>query len=170
MYPSSDTMTPDPRLCSFRSRGTLGWGNWSPKNRRKNGSSKKSNGASSLALITRVVEIFTTEGVATVATSESASLSWVSVSIDLDDTWFFAESGVIRSNRDEMASPMTTPMTRMTAADKYHFVFFIMGCMPSCCLTRRGSVLRSEEQIVFYQKETRAFKNFFCLTKPPGIL
>ncbi len=86
MYPSSETMTPDPRLCSLRSFGTSGCGNWSPKNLLKKGSSKKSKGASSRELMTRVVEIFTTEGVDTAATSDSASLNCASVSIDLDDT------------------------------------------------------------------------------------
>jgi len=36
--------------------------------------------------MTRVVEIFTTDGVDTAATSDSASLNCVSVSTDLDDT------------------------------------------------------------------------------------
>jgi len=64
----------------------LGWGNWSPKNRRKKGSSKKSKGACSACLMTRVVEMFTTEGVATPATSDSASESWVRTSTDLVET------------------------------------------------------------------------------------
>ena len=86
MYPSSETMTPDPRLCSLCSFGTSWCGNWSPKNRLKKGSSKKSKGASSRDLMTRVVEILTTEGVDTAATSDSASLNCVRVSTDRDDT------------------------------------------------------------------------------------
>src|SRR5205085_2291456 len=37
MYPSGDTMTPEPRLWAFRARGRLPWPRSSPKNRRRKG-------------------------------------------------------------------------------------------------------------------------------------
>src|SRR3990172_10162641 len=69
IYPSADTMTPDPRLCSFHFFGVLN--SLKGLKKSKKGSSKK--GDASLRT-TFVVEIFTTAGDTAPATSEKALL------------------------------------------------------------------------------------------------
>src|SRR5512134_889483 len=103
----------------------LGCGNWSPKNLLKKGSSKRSKGASSRDLITRVVDMLTTEGVAAAATSDWASESCVRISIVLDDIWLLAGSVDMMPTWEERTSPTKTPRTRMTA-ETYNFFLVSM--------------------------------------------
>src|SRR3972149_961975 len=110
-------MTPDPRLCSLYSFGMLGCGTWSPKNLLKNGSSNRSRGISSRDLIILVVEIFTTEGVATAATSDCASESCDRISTDFDDIWLLAGSWFDISRCEDRTRPTNTPSTRMNKRD-----------------------------------------------------
>jgi len=79
-------------------------------------------------LITRIVEMFTTDGVATVATSERASLSSVSTSMLLAETRLLPGIRFMMPSCEDSTRPITIPMARTNRAAVYRvFLLIIAG-------------------------------------------
>src|SRR5271169_3534778 len=84
MYPSDETITPEPSAADLCSFGCLCWPNLSPKKRLKKGSS---NGSAPPAILTvRVVDMFTIAGLTAAETSAIALPIFVNDSTDCADT------------------------------------------------------------------------------------
>src|SRR5881628_3461376 len=156
MSPLGSTMTPEPRLRSFRSRGTSNrLKNSSPKNRRKNGSSKGIACGPSPPLVVREVKIFTTAGLTALATDTKFRSppieTVVGGAVCADCTGFAGESGTACPNGSQPNSEANTTPIRIPAPTRRPptssgDTWRSLGLDGSCQFTFNSSELLADSQ------------------------
>src|SRR5207253_5406115 len=151
MSPLGSTMTPEPRLRSFRSRGTSNrLKNSSPKNRRKNGSSKGIACGPSPALVVREVKIFTTAGLTALATDTKFRSPPIETVVGGEVcgncTGFTGESGTACPNGSQPTSEANTTPIRIPAPNRRPLSTNdrVRGCLGPC-VSRSVTILSSRK-------------------------